>query len=115
MLQYCADLTALFDVRATHFHPQPKVDSAVLGIKFKTRIDHPVSDEMLLSRVVQAAFGQRRKTLRNALSGGLLPLDSSAAVQVLEACRIDPRRRAETLSVQEFVALTEAVAGFQQG
>ena len=106
MLQYCANLTRLFDVRATQFHPQPKVDSTVLEIRFKSVIDDPVCDEQLMTRVVQAAFGQRRKTLRNALCGGLLPLSSPDAVQALDACGIDPRRRAETLSVSEFVALT---------
>ena len=109
ILQYCADLTYLFDVRATQFHPRPKVDSAVLGIRFKSHILQPVNDEQLFARVVQAAFGQRRKTLRNSLSGGFLPLDSSSAVKVLEACGIDPRRRAETLSVQEFVMLANEV------
>ncbi len=109
ILQYCADLTPLFNVRATQFHPRPKVDSAVMLIKFKSHIPQPVDDEQLLIRVVQAAFGQRRKTLRNALAGGLLPLDAPAAVQVLEACGIDPRRRAETLSVQEFVALSNEI------
>ena len=108
-LQYCADLTPLFDVRAAQFHPRPKVDSAVLGIKFKSRIHRPVDDERLFTRVVQAAFGQRRKTLRNALSSGLLPLDASAAVHALEASGIDPRRRAETLSVQEFVTLSNEI------
>jgi 16S rRNA (adenine1518-N6/adenine1519-N6)-dimethyltransferase len=109
ILQYCADLTPLFDVRATQFHPRPKVDSAVLGIKFKSHIHQPVDDEQVFARVVQAAFGQRRKTLRNALGGGLLPLDPSAAATVLEACGIDPRRRAETLSVPEFVTLTNEI------
>jgi 16S rRNA (adenine1518-N6/adenine1519-N6)-dimethyltransferase len=109
ILQYCADLTSLFDVRATQFHPRPKVDSVVLGIQFKTRIDRPVDDEQLFTRVVQAAFGQRRKTLRNALSAGLLPLDPGAAESVLTTSNIDPRRRAETLSVDEFVTLTNNV------
>jgi 16S rRNA (adenine1518-N6/adenine1519-N6)-dimethyltransferase len=109
MLQYCADLTRLFDVRATQFHPQPKVDSTVLEIRFKSVINDPVCDERLMTRVVQAAFGQRRKTLRNALSGGLLPLNGQDAVQALNACGIDPRRRAETLSVSEFVALTSEI------
>lgn len=109
VLQYCAELTPLFDVRATQFHPRPKVDSAVLGIKFKSHIDRPVEDERLFTRVVQAAFGQRRKTLRNALSGGLLPLDAAAATALLERCAIDPRRRAETLSVNEFVTLANEI------
>jgi 16S rRNA (adenine1518-N6/adenine1519-N6)-dimethyltransferase len=109
MLQYCADLIRLFDVRATQFHPQPKVDSAVLEIRFRSVIENPVCDEQLMTRVVQAAFGQRRKTLRNALCGGLLPLSGPDAVQALDACGIDPRRRAETLAVTEFVALTDEI------
>lgn len=114
MLQYCADLTPLRDVRADQFFPQPKVDSAVLGIKFKTRIAHAVNDEKLFARVIQSAFGQRRKTMRNALSGGVLALGTSGAATVLDAAGIDARRRAETLSVAEFVDLTNHTEGYLQ-
>jgi 16S rRNA (adenine1518-N6/adenine1519-N6)-dimethyltransferase len=109
MLQYCADLGRLKTVNARMFFPVPKVDSVVLGIRFKSHIDPKADDEVLLARVVQAAFGQRRKTLRNALSAGLLPLDAAAAEAVLKTCGIDSRRRAETLSVEEFVALANQV------
>ncbi len=112
MLQYCADVVRLRDLRADQFYPRPKIDSSVLGISFKTRIDHPVNDERLFARVVQSAFGQRRKTLRNALSGGLLPLDGDAAAGVLAMAEIDSRRRAETLSVTEFVHLTNCIADY---
>jgi 16S rRNA (adenine1518-N6/adenine1519-N6)-dimethyltransferase len=109
MLQYCADLKVLRSVRPDMFYPRPKVGSVVLGIDFKSTIDPQVGNEALLGQVVQAAFGQRRKTMRNALAGGLLPLDNDSAVQVLQAADIDPRRRAETLNVAEFVALTDVV------
>lgn len=109
MLQYCADVGRLRTVGARMFFPVPKVDSVVLGIRFKTHIEPQAQDEALLARVVQAAFGQRRKTLRNALSAGLLPLDGAAAEAVLRACAIDPRRRAETLSVKEFVMLANRI------
>jgi 16S rRNA (adenine1518-N6/adenine1519-N6)-dimethyltransferase len=112
MLQYCADLSQLRTVEARMFYPVPKVDSVVLGIQFKKRIEPKANDETLMARVVQAAFGQRRKTLRNALSAGLLPLDSAAAEAVLNASNIDPRRRAETLSVEEFVELTNQVQAY---
>lgn len=112
MLQYCADLTVLRSVGPEMFFPKPKVGSVVLAINFKTAIDPQAGDEALLGQVVQAAFGQRRKTLRNALSGGLLPLDSDAATQILDTARIDPRRRAETLDVAEFVALTDVVESY---
>ena len=87
--------------------------SKVLGIVFKPVIDPAVSDEALLVRVVQAAFGRRRKTLRNALSGSLLSLSTQDTQAVLETAGIDPRRRAETLHVDEFVRLTETVAAYQ--
>jgi 16S rRNA (adenine1518-N6/adenine1519-N6)-dimethyltransferase len=109
ILQYCAEMRVLFEVKADMFFPKPKVDSVVLRIDFKNTIDAPAGDEALFARVVQAAFGQRRKTLRNALSAGLLPLDSCGALDVLQKAGIDPRRRAETLSVNEFVALTNIV------
>lgn len=112
VLQYYADLEPLFDVKASQFYPQPKVDSSVLGIRFKDRIDHAVHDEDLFRRVVQAAFGQRRKNLRNALSGGLPALDREAAENLLKAAHIDPRARAETLSVDAFVTLTNRTEGY---
>ena len=112
LLQYCAEMKVLREIKAEMFYPKPKVGSTVLQIDFKARIEPQVSDEALMIRVVQAAFGQRRKTLRNALAGGLLPLGSAGAVAVLEAAVIDPQRRAETLSVADFVRLTDAVGRY---
>ena len=112
LLQYCADMTTLREVKPEMFFPKPKVGSTVLEIKFKTRIEPQVCDETLLVQVVQAAFGQRRKTMRNALAGGLLLLGSQGAQAVLDGAAIDPRRRAETLSVAEFVRLTDGVAEY---
>ena len=109
LLQYCADLKLMRDIKARQFFPVPKVDSAILRIDFKKHLSRTVSDEALFVRVIQAAFGQRRKTLRNAIGGGLLPLNSETAERVLVAAGIDPRRRAETLSVDEYVALTDTV------
>lgn len=111
LLQYCADIEILRDVRADLFFPKPKVDSTVIRIDFKPRITPEVCDEKLFIRVIQAAFGQRRKTLRNALAGSLLQLDNAGAAAALTTAGIDPRRRAETLSVTEFVKLTDVVAG----
>ncbi len=112
LLQYCAEMRVLREIKAEMFYPKPKVGSTVLQIDFKTCIEPQVSDEALMVRVVQAAFGQRRKTLRNALAGGLLPLGSAGAVAVLAAAAIDPQRRAETLTVADFVRLTDAVGRY---
>ena len=112
LLQYCAQIKLLRQVRAEMFYPKPKVDSAVLGIDFKTDISPRVRDEALMGRVVQAAFGQRRKTLHNALSAGLANLDKAGVAQVLAQAGIDSRRRAESLSVEEFVVLTDWVGKY---
>ena len=108
LVAYCARVRPLLDVAAPRFFPRPKIDSAVLSFTF---VDppHPARDEAFLFRVVRAAFGQRRKTLRNALSGGGIELSPAAAKMGLEAAGIDPARRAETLTVEEFVALSHAL------
>jgi 16S rRNA (adenine1518-N6/adenine1519-N6)-dimethyltransferase len=110
LLQYCADVEAVLSIKADQFYPKPKVDSAVLRIDFKPIVTPVVQDEGLFVQVVQAAFGRRRKTMRNALSGSLLDLKVDQAERALQAVSIDPRRRAETLSVAEFVVLTNHIA-----
>lgn len=109
LLQYCAGVRLVRFVGADQFFPKPKVDSAVLRIDFKESADPMADDERILARVVQAAFGRRRKTMRNALAGTLLSMDTQKAAEVLEDVNIDPRRRAETLSVEEFVALANRI------
>jgi 16S rRNA (adenine1518-N6/adenine1519-N6)-dimethyltransferase len=59
----------------------------------------------MLFAVIKAAFGNRRKTLKNALAASELPIDSQTALQALSAAGIDPSRRAETLEPGEFVSL----------
>lgn len=108
MTQYCADVTRLARVRANQFYPRPKVDSEVVEIVFH-RPRLAAESETRLSAVVKAAFGQRRKTLKNALTGGGLAADGPWLAEVLQAAGIDGARRAETLSVEEFVMLANAV------
>ena len=67
---------------------------------------HPAADARQFAQVVSAAFGQRRKTLRNALS-------ELASVDVIRAAAVDPQARAETLSVDDFARLATAVAAAQ--
>ena len=66
-------------------------------------------DETLLFSVIKAAFSKRRKTLHNAMSGGELGLTKKIVGIALENAGIDASRRAETLSVQEFIDLSRAV------
>ncbi|MCP4623714.1 MAG: ribosomal RNA small subunit methyltransferase A [bacterium] len=105
MLRYCAEIRTLLTVKACAFYPSPKVDSAVLEIEFKPTTDYDSHNEAMLFAVIKAAFGNRRKTLKNALTASGLRIDTQIARQALSAAGIDPTRRAETLEPGEFVAL----------
>ena len=106
MVQYAATVARAFDVGRHAFVPAPEVDSTILHlIPYEKRPIQAQSDAVL-RRVVKAAFSQRRKTLRNSLSS--LGCDKALIKQALEAARIEDSRRAETLSVAEFVALADA-------
>jgi 16S rRNA (adenine1518-N6/adenine1519-N6)-dimethyltransferase len=92
----------LFDLPPQAFTPPPKVTSAVVQLKPRAKPLGDV-DEAALSAVVASAFNQRRKMLRQSLKG--LGVDASGLLKVAD---IDPTRRAETLTIQEFCALTRA-------
>lgn len=105
MVQYAATVARAFDVGRHAFVPAPEVDSTILHlIPYEKRPIQAQSDAVL-RRVVKAAFSQRRKTLRNSLSS--LGCDKALIKQALEAADIEDSRRAETLSVAEFVALAD--------
>jgi len=114
MLQYCATIKSLADIKADMFYPKPKVDSSVVDIAFHNELDFPAQDEQFLFKVIKGAFGQRRKTLRNALSGSELHIDTKVASAVLEKAEIDSMRRAETLTVEEFVRLSDVLGAFPE-
>ena len=108
LAQYYADVRAVVRVPNTAFYPRPQVDSALV------RLDIPVTprvspeDPALFFRLVRAAFAHRRKTLKNALSRlEWIPLERPEIHAVLEEAGIDPRRRGETLSLQEFHVLAD--------
>jgi 16S rRNA (adenine1518-N6/adenine1519-N6)-dimethyltransferase len=95
------------------FVPEPHVDSVLLGV---TRRQHPATagvDPAQLGRVIDAAFGQRRKTLRNALRG--LGLDAAGVEAVGKAAGVDLGLRAERLDVADFAALAQQVRNTGQG
>lgn len=106
MLQYCSHIKKVADVKASLFFPKPKVDSEVLELRFKKVLEYEADDETFLFRVVKAAFGNRRKTLKNSLYASELNIDANLAKHVLESSDIDPVRRAETLNTEEFVRLS---------
>ena len=100
MLQYRFGMEKLLDVPPQSFRPAPKVDSAVVRMVPLHADEIWVRNEKLFAAVVGAAFGQRRKTLRNTLRAYL---DEAG----FEKLGIDPRLRAENLSVPEFASIAD--------
>ncbi|GAB2501464.1 16S rRNA (adenine(1518)-N(6)/adenine(1519)-N(6))-dimethyltransferase RsmA [Lysobacter humi (ex Lee et al. 2017)] len=103
MLQAYCRVTPLFDVAPGAFRPPPKVDSAVVRLVPKPAAEVRVQDRAMFARVVRDAFGQRRKTLRNALS-------NVADAAAIEAGGVEPGLRAEQVPVEAFVDLANALA-----
>ncbi|MCL5774041.1 MAG: 16S rRNA (adenine(1518)-N(6)/adenine(1519)-N(6))-dimethyltransferase RsmA [Firmicutes bacterium] len=109
MVEYFSESKILFKVPATSFKPKPKVESAV--IMMKARSNPPVeADEKILFRLVRASFNQRRKKIKNALLGFSSSIDFEGWNQIFKISKIDPSRRGETLSLQEFAVLASAVS-----
>lgn len=92
-------------IPAGAFHPPPNVDSAVIRIKLHAEPRIPVSLLDNFFKLAKAGFSQKRKTLRNSLSGGLR-IPANDAESLLTDAGIDPRRRAETLSLDEWRKIT---------
>jgi len=101
MLQYYCETRSLFSVRPHAFHPPPRVDSAVIWLHPYNKPPYQ-ADASALGKIVNQAFSQRRKTLRNALKG--LVSDAQMA-----ALGIDPACRAETLPLEAFVKLSHCL------
>jgi 16S rRNA (adenine1518-N6/adenine1519-N6)-dimethyltransferase len=93
-------------IPAESFYPSPKVDSAVLCIEIFSQPVIPAEDLEQFFSLIKAGFLQKRKTLRNALSGGLR-IAPNEAENLLSLAGIDPQRRAETLSLEEWGRLVE--------
>ncbi len=105
--QVSAQGEKLFEVPPQAFWPAPKVTSAVVRFELRSYPGFRVEEKDFF-RVVKAAFSQRRKTLGNSLAGGL-GLPKQQIGEILAAAGVDEQRRAETLSIDEFQAVTEAV------
>ncbi len=99
------DIRREFIVHPGCFHPRPKVDSAVLSFVPLAEPRADVGDEAIFRKVVKGAFAMRRKTLSNCLkSAELAPVEEVG--RILEECGINGQRRGETLTMEEFAALS---------
>lgn len=107
-IQYFTEPEIAFIVPPTSFIPEPAVDSAVIVCKRRKQPPVQVCDEALFFRVVKAAFSMRRKMLNNALKN--VGISSEQCAKWLELAGIDGKRRGETLTLEDFAALTNTFA-----
>ncbi len=105
--QYYADSRLAFKIPATCFRPRPDVDSAVVTLILHTGQPKDDAFDRDFMQTVRAAFAHRRKTLMNSFRDSGWPI--STIQDALGTVRIDPKRRAETITLQEFIDLTHAL------
>ena len=107
-VQWHTETELLFDVPPSCFVPQPKVTSSVIRLRRRAERPVQVNDEVLMFKIIRAAFNQRRKTLVNALSSGL-GLDKAEVEQCLEKCGFDTKIRGETLDIGSFAKIADEI------
>ena len=106
-LRYHAEVSILKRIKAASFSPAPKVDSAVIRLTFLKKAEHEVKNTALFFSIVRRAFQKRRKTLLNALASDEDAVFSKKNLDAtLRAIGVDPMRRPETLTLQEWANLT---------
>jgi 16S rRNA (adenine1518-N6/adenine1519-N6)-dimethyltransferase len=103
-VQFFAQPRMVRTIAAGAFYPRPQVDSAVVRLDVFPKLSLSMKETASFFQLVRAGFGERRKQLRNSLARGLT-LTPGVAENILIAAGIDPVRRAETLSLDEWGAL----------
>lgn len=107
-VRYYCNVTKVVSAPREVFYPRPNVDSTVLRLDIRKECPVKLLDEAAFFAVVKASFGQRRKTLHNALTG-LYGLDKARTGELLERAGIDAGRRGETLDMDEFAILANTL------
>lgn len=109
-VNYYSEPRLICHVPPSSFIPMPKVSSSVISLDIRDAAPVSLKNEKGYFKVVKAAFGQRRKTLLNALSNsGAIPLSKEEILNVLKECGIDEKRRGETLSLQDFANISNLI------
>ncbi len=110
LMASCAEIKMMMELKPEEFHPRPKVDSTMVRLTFfpvPARVQNlKPFDPQMLRKVVNAAFGQRRKTLLNGLAAGAFVKDKKQLAEIIKSCGLSPSIRAERLKVEDFICLT---------
>ena len=107
--QFYAEPELLFDVPAHCFMPQPKVTSAVVTLRTRKELPWEILDKDIFFRTVKASFAMRRKKLSNGLASGFPELGKNGAAEVIAAAGFDANVRGETLDIQQFADIANAI------
>ncbi len=107
--QYYATISPLIKIKRDAFYPKPKVDSMVLEMDFTQPYTLQAENEVMFRTTVRAAFSCRRKTILNSLERGMVSLSREIIAKALAKCLIDPKRRAETLTIDEYIHLSSVL------
>ncbi len=105
-VQSVSEVSILFFIKHTAFFPPPKVDSALVGIRWRKSPLVDLKEEGWFKQVVQGCFNYRRKTIINGLKYSGLPLPGNIEERMIRA-NLNPQRRPETFSIEEFFKLSE--------
>ena len=105
-VQYYANSKILFKIKNSAFHPMPKVQSCFLYLQPHKGQKYQTKNENLLFQIIQSCFGQRRKTIANSLCS---ILEKKQILDLLKGLNIHPKLRAENLTLEEYVRITNAV------
>ena len=109
-LQYYTEVEMAFTVPRTVFRPQPNVESAVIKLDVRKQPIVEVKNESLFFTIVRASFAQRRKTIWNNLKKALNNKEKEATLrEAFERAEIDSSRRGESLNIEEFARLSDAL------
>lgn len=107
--QYYAEISPVIKVKKDAFYPKPSVDSMVVNINFEKPYKIQAKNDIVFRRIVKSAFLFRRKTILNSLEKGVVSLPKEKILRGLEKCNIDPEKRAENLTISDFVLLSSAL------
>ena len=113
-VQYYCEPKIIARVPRSVFIPQPNVESTVIRLDVLKEPRVSVRDEKLMFEIVRAAFGKRRKTLLNALTGSTLGLEKEKVREALKRSGIAEERRGETLTIEEFANLSDNFSATKQ-
>ena len=103
MMQSYYDVESLLDISADMFTPPPKVNSSFMRLAPSNTYNKIIENRTLFNKIIETAFNQRRKTIKNSLS-------SIASMQQLENASIDPKFRPQDISIQQYINLSNQLA-----